>query len=100
MCAILKNEDTWCRALGHLRCRVRFSLESIQWAVARRRFTHSVTRTVTSTCVIRTGLFLSGADTARLSSSQFKLWFYLASLVSINWGFSNFLKKVIANMRG
>lgn len=28
-----KNEDTWYEMLGHSRCRVRFSSESIQWAV-------------------------------------------------------------------
>jgi len=28
-----KNEATWCRMLGHLRCRIKFSLESIRRAV-------------------------------------------------------------------
>jgi hypothetical protein len=30
----LKNEDTWCAMLWHLRCRIRFNLKSIQKVVA------------------------------------------------------------------
>jgi len=31
--ALQKNEDTWCRMLGHLRCRIKYSPERIQRAV-------------------------------------------------------------------
>lgn len=34
-CALQKNEDTWYDMLGHLRCRIRYSPESIQRAVAK-----------------------------------------------------------------
>jgi hypothetical protein len=33
MQTLQKNEDTWCKISGHLRCRIKFNPESIQWAV-------------------------------------------------------------------
>ena len=48
-----KSEDTWCRMLGHFRCRIRYSPENIQWAVARMAFyTETATRTATCMCAI------------------------------------------------
>jgi len=33
-----KNEDTWCKKLAHLKCRIIFNPERIRWVVARKAF--------------------------------------------------------------
>jgi|GEM_PF-3237465 len=38
VCRNFKNEDTWCRMLGHYRCRIRFRPESILWLVVQKAF--------------------------------------------------------------
>jgi hypothetical protein len=58
-----KNEDTWCRILGYLRYRIKYSSKSIQRAVALMIFCIFMSGGIlmaTATCRICTAMLMSG----------------------------------------
>lgn len=58
-----KNEDTWCVILGHFRCRIRFSLESIQRVVVGKALRTFATLMAICTSAISNGTVISGTGT-------------------------------------